>query len=90
MAASVRRKVARKAALGRCPLSLSSLQMMVQSGIVRRADMSPPEMGQRQCHVMENVDQNLTNDATMEQGWLSRIVRRRRSHSLFSKRSGIR
>jgi hypothetical protein len=64
--------------------------MMVQSGVVRRADTGHPGMGQAQCHAIENDDQNLINDAAMEQGWLLRIVLGRRSHSWFSKRSGIR
>lgn len=90
MPAPLRRKAGRRSTPKRRPLNLDSLQMMVQSGVVRRADSSPPEVRLTQFHVVENVDPNLTNDVAIEQGWLSRIVLGRRSHSLFPKRSGIR
>ncbi|NGZ95376.1 MAG: hypothetical protein CV089_04460 [Nitrospira sp. WS110] len=69
--------------------NLDSLQMMVQSGVVRRADSSPPDVSLTQFQVMENIDQNHSKDMAVEQRWLSRIVLGRRSQSLFVKRPKI-
>ena len=70
-------------------LSHDSLRMMVQSGVVRRADSSPPDVSLTQFQVMENIDRNHSKDMAVEQGWLSRIVLGRRSQSLFVKRPKI-
>lgn len=70
-------------------LNLDSLQMIVQSGVVRRADSSPPGVSMTQFHVIENVDRNPITDVAAEQGCLSRIVLGRRSQSLFVKRPKI-
>lgn len=90
MSAPLRRKAGRRSAPKRRPLNHDSLQMMVQSGVVRRADFSPPEVRLTQFHVVENNDQNPSQDMTVEQGRLSRIILEQRSHSWFIKRSKIR
>jgi hypothetical protein len=63
--------------------------MMVQSGVVRRADSSPPDVSLTQFHVVENSDEHCGKDMVIERGWLSRIVLGRRSQSLFVKRPKI-
>lgn len=86
MPAQVRRKVGRSRLPTRRLLSHDSLQLMVQSGVVRRADSSSPHVSLTQFHVIENSDQSYDKDMVVERGWLSRIVLGRRSQSLFVKR----
>lgn len=89
MPAQAKWKVGRSSLPTRRLLSHDSLHLMVQSGVVRRADSSPPDLSLTQFYVMESIDQNHGKDMAVEQGWLSRIVLGRRSQSLFVKRPKI-
>jgi hypothetical protein len=72
----------------RRPLNLITLQMMVQSGVVRRADFDPPSFGSRtRFHMLDDVDRNSVKEVVSEQGWLARLLLRRRSQVSVSKRS---
>ena len=88
MAASQRRTTMRRGIPKRRPLNLRTLQMMVQSGVVRRADFDPPPFGSRtQFHVLDDMDQGSTKEIVSEQGWLARLLLGRRVQLSVSKRS---
>jgi hypothetical protein len=72
----------------RRPLNLQTLQMMVQSGVVRRADFDPPTFGSRtRFHAFDDVDHASGKELASEQGWLSRIILGPRLQSCVHKRS---
>lgn len=88
MAAPLRRKTATRCIPKRRPLNLRTLQMMVQSGVVRRADFDPPSFGSRtRFHVLDDIDHNSVNEMVTEQGWLTRLLLGRRLQLSISKRS---
>jgi hypothetical protein len=61
--------------------------MMVQSGVVRRADLDPPSFGARtQFHLLDDVDCDSVKEVVPEQGWLARLLLGRRSQLFISKR----
>jgi hypothetical protein len=88
MTASQRRTTTRRVISKRRPLNLITLQMMVQSGVVRRADFDPPSFGSRtRFHMLDDVDRNSVKEVVSEQGWLARLLLGRRSQVSVSKRS---
>jgi hypothetical protein len=88
MTAPQRRTTTRRVISKRRPLNLITLQMMVQSGVVRRADFDPPSFGSRtRFHMLDDVDRNSVNEVVSEQGWLARLLLGRRSQVSVSKRS---
>lgn len=70
----------------RRPLSAETLQMMLMSGVVRRADLNPPPAPQRYARV-EQQESGLPQEAASERGWLSRIFLGRRPHAPAVNRS---
>lgn len=75
MAASQRRMTMRRGIPKRLPLNLRTLQMMVQSGVVRRADFTPPSFGSRtRFHVSDNMDHDSTKEIVSEARWLARLL----------------
>ena len=75
MAVSQRRTAMRRGIPKRRPLNLRTLQMMVQSGVVRRADFTPPSFGSRTgFHVSDNIDHDSTKEIVSEVGWLARLL----------------
>jgi hypothetical protein len=88
MTAPMRCTTTRRGVPKRWTLNLLTLQMMVQSGVVRRADFGPPSFGSRtRFHVVDDVDQNAVKEMASEQGWLARLLMGRRSQFSISKRS---
>jgi hypothetical protein len=88
MTAPQRRTTTRRVICKRRPLNLITLQMMVQSGVVRRADFDPPSFGSRtRFHMLDDVDRNSVKEVVSEQGWLARLLLGRRSQVSVSKRS---
>jgi len=88
MAVSQRRTTMRRGIPNRRSLNLRTLQMMVQSGVVRRADFTPPSLGSRaRYHMPDDMDRGLTKEIVSEQGWLARLLRGRRVQLSVSKRS---
>ena len=70
-----RRRSTPRSMLKRRPLNLRTLQMMVQSGVVRRADFDPPTFGSRtRFHAFDDADHASGKELASEQGWLSRII----------------
>jgi len=72
------------------PLNLHALQMMLQSGVMRRADCNPPGVNHARFHMVDDVACDPTNDTVTEQGWLARVILGRTQKSRVSKRSQIR
>jgi hypothetical protein len=91
MAAPLRRKPMRPIGRGiskRRPLNPRIVQMMVQSGVVRRADFDPPSFGSRtRFPALDDVDRGSVKERVSEQGWLMRLLLGRRSQVSVSKRS---
>ncbi len=87
MTAPPRRRTTRRGIPKRRPLNLLTLQMMVQSGVVRRADFDPPSFGSRtRFHVLDDVDGDSVKEMVCKQGWLARLLLGRRSQFSVSKR----
>lgn len=76
-----KRKVSVKWELWRGAVSLQSLQMMVMSGVVRRADLDPPQdPGRTGYWHSEKNRVNIPQESASEQGWISRMLLGRKSH----------
>ncbi|ALA58598.1 hypothetical protein [Nitrospira moscoviensis] len=73
-------------AMGRLrrPLSLGTLQMMVMSGVVRRADLNPPPAPQR-YEPSDNPHGASPQDSASERGWLSRMFLGRRAQATANR-----
>ncbi len=89
MTAPLRRKTTTRVIPKRRPLNVRTLQMMLlQSGVVRRADFDPPSFGSRtRFHVLDDGDHDSVKEMVSEQGWLARFLLGRRSQVSVSKRS---
>ena len=87
MAVSQRRTTMRKGIPKRRPLNLRTLQMMVQSGVVRRADFIPPSSGSRtRFHVSDDMDHDSTKEIVSEGWWFARLLLGRSIQLSISKR----
>ena len=88
MTVAPRRRSTSRGILKRRPLNLRTLQMMVQSGVVRRADFDPPTFGSRaRFHALDDADHVSGKELVSEQGWLARIILGRRLQVSVPKRS---
>jgi hypothetical protein len=76
-----KRKVSAKWELWRGAVSLQSLQMMVMSGVVRRADLDPPQDPGRTGYWHRGKNRvSIPQESASEQGWISRMLLGRKSH----------
>lgn len=80
MPATLKRKYAHTPTRWRRPLSQSTLQMMVMSGVVRRADLNPPPVPHRH-QPPDNRPGAFPQEAASEQGWLSRMFLGRKAQT---------
>ncbi len=88
MAGPLRRKAGRKVVPIRRTLSPHSLHMMVQSGVVRRADFGfLPAVYRTRFSRLESEASGSTHDTSSEQSWLTRGILGRTLQSLVLKRS---
>lgn len=88
MLAPMRHKTTRKMLPRRRVVNLHSLQMMVRSGVVRRADSLPPlPLSRTRLQSIDDPQRAVPKEAASEQGWLSRIILGRKSQSSILKRS---
>jgi len=88
MTAPLRRKTTTRVIPKRRPLNVRTLQMMLQSGVVRRADFDPPSFVSRtRFYVLDDGDHDSVKEMVSEQGWLARFLLGRRSQVFVSKRS---
>jgi hypothetical protein len=84
----IRRKPVVKKPLWRQSMSLLSLQMMVMSGVVRRADLNPPPAaGRKGFQLPDNPHGTFPRESASEQGWLSRILLGRKPHASITNRT---
>ena len=69
-------------------MNLRSLQMMVMSGVVRRADLNPPPTpGRKGFQLPDNPQAAFPQESVSEQGWLSRMLLGRKTHVSITNRS---
>lgn len=88
MSTPLKRKPVAKLPRWKQPVSLRSLQMMVMSGVVRRADLNPPPGGGRNgFQLPDNPHGTFPQESASEQGWLSRILLGRKAHVNVANRS---
>jgi hypothetical protein len=77
-----KRKAGVKWDLWRRAVSFESLQMMVMSGVVRRADLDPPQNpGRTGYWHREAAKVAVPQESASEQGWISRMILGRKSVS---------
>lgn len=80
MKTATKRKAGVKWDLWRRAVSVQSLQMMVMSGVVRRADLDPPQdHGRTGYWHREAAKVAVPQEAASEQGWISRMILGRKS-----------
>lgn len=75
MKAVVQRRAGVKWNLWRRAVSFESLQMMVMSGVVRRADLDPPPNPGRTGYWHRDAPKvAVPQESVSEQGWISRMI----------------
>lgn len=80
MNVAAKRKRSSNWGLWRRTISLQSLQMMVMSGVVRRADLDPPQDPVRTGYWHRDTARvNIPQESASEQGWISRMLLGRKS-----------
>ena len=88
MPTSMKRQSLGKMISRRRVVNVQSLQMMVRSGVVRRADALPPlPLTRTRVQVSEDHQAAVQDETVSEQGWLSRVILGRRAHPVIVKRS---
>jgi hypothetical protein len=84
----VKRRPIVRAVRKRPALNLRTLEMMVQSGVVRRADFDPPPtVSLKRFQVADEADRDSMRGTASEQGWLARVILGRKALALASRRS---
>ncbi len=69
-------------------VTFQSLQMMVSSGVVRRADSMPPlPLSRTRVQLPDGQARAVRKESMSEQGWLSRIILGRKAQPVLVKRS---
>jgi hypothetical protein len=82
MPVTTRRKPAMKVTCWRQAVTLHTLQMMVMSGVVRRADLNPPlSPGRIGFQLPDNPHATFPRESASEQGWLSRLFLGRKAEA---------
>lgn len=75
-----KRKIPAKWGLWPGAVSLQSLQMMVMSGVVRRADLDrPQDPGRTGYWHSGRIKVSIPQESASEQGWISRMLLGRKS-----------
>ena len=88
MPTPMKRRATGKAIAKRLVVNLQSLQMMVRSGVVRRADSMPPlPIRTTRIQPVDGQRRVVRKESVSEQGWLSRIILGRRAQPVAVKRS---
>lgn len=88
MPTPMKRRAMGKTTPRRLIVNLQSLEMMVRSGVVRRADAMPPLlMRSTRVQMRDGQQRAVRKESVSEQGWLSRIILGRRAQPVVVKRS---
>ena len=82
-----RRPAAKRMSSKRRLVSVQSLQLMVRSGVVRRADSMPPPPPKRAR--VQQQQGSVSKEIVQEQGWLSRVIFGPRPNPALTKRSSF-
>ena len=85
-----RRPAAKRMSSKRRLVSVQSLQLMVRSGVVRRADSMPPlPLRRGRVPVSDQQQRAVCSEVVQEQGWLSRAIFGPKPHPALTKRSSF-
>ena len=88
MPTSMRYTAPRKPLSHRRVVNVQSLQLMVRSGVVRRADFLPPLLlKQARLQLSDEQKRAVGKEAVQEQGWWSRVIFGPRPKPALTKRS---
>lgn len=86
----MRRPAAKKMISKRRLVNVQSLQLMVGSGVVRRADSMPPPPPKRTRLQLSDQQQGaVSKEVVQEQGWLSRVIFGPKPNPALTKRSSF-
>lgn len=86
----MRRTVQKRTVSKRRVVNVQSLQMMLRSGVVRRADSMPPlPLKQVRLQVSDEQQRVVRKEVVQEQGWLSRIIFGPKPQAGLTKRSSF-
>ena len=84
---AAKRKAVKSWGFWRGAVSFQSLQMMVMSGVVRRADLDPPQDPVRTGYWHREAGKvSIPQEAASEQGWISRMILGRKPQSQSTQR----
>ncbi|MDH4153960.1 MAG: hypothetical protein OEV01_09280 [Nitrospira sp.] len=90
MPTSMRRAVPRTILSKRRVVNVQSLQLMIRSGVVRRADSMPPiPLRPARPSVPDEQQRAACKAAVQEQGWLSRVIFGPKPQPALTKRSSF-
>lgn len=90
MPTPMKRTVTRKVYSKRRVVNAQSLQLMVRSGVVRRADSMPPPPPKRARRQLSDQQQGtVCKEVVPEQGWLSRVIFGPKPNPALTKRSSF-
>ena len=90
MPTPMKRTVTRKVYSKRRVVNAQSLQLMVRSGVVRRADsMPPPPLRRGRVPLSAEQQRAVCKEVVQEQGWLSRVIFGPKPHAGLTKRSSF-
>ena len=88
MPTPMKRRAIGKTLSKRLVVNVQSLQMMLRSGVVRRADSMPPlPIRTTRIQIADGQQRPVRKESVSEQGWLSRIILGRRAQPVVMKRS---
>ncbi|HRI37415.1 MAG TPA: hypothetical protein PLO50_02545 [Nitrospira sp.] len=86
----MRRPAAQKMISKRRLVNVQSLQLMVGSGVVRRADSMPPPLPKRARLQLSDQQQGaVSKEVAQEQGWLSRVIFGPKPNPALTRRSSF-
>ncbi|MBX3304485.1 MAG: hypothetical protein KF751_00390 [Nitrospira sp.] len=90
MPTPLRRPPTRRTISKRRVLNVQSLQLMVRSGVVRRADSMPPlPLRRGRVSLSDQQQRAVCSEVVQEQGWLSRVIFGPKPHPAITKRASF-
>lgn len=90
MPVPMRRTVTRRTLSKRRVVNVQSLQMMVRSGVVRRADSMPPlPLRHTRVRPLDEQHRAVSKEVLQEQGWWSRVIFGPKPQPTLTRRSSF-